>query len=65
MIPHAPLWVRSDAIFIVKVEFVIFPRNGTLDLERFFLHFDTNRSIVGNVLLNFARKTRYLRSSIM
>ena len=42
--------------FIMKVEFVIFPRNETLDLVRCLVRFDTNRAIVGKVLLNFERK---------
>ena len=36
MIAHAALRVKIDAIFIMKVEFVIFPRNEKLDLVRCF-----------------------------
>ena len=35
LIAHAPSWVRSDVIFMMKVEF-IFPCNEALDLLRCF-----------------------------
>ena len=36
MIALAPLLVRPEAIFLIKVKFVIFPGNEALDLVRCF-----------------------------
>ena len=65
VIAHAPLWVRTEAIFLLSRWSLLFFFAIKRSIWCVVLHFDINRAIVGKVLLNFKRKIRYLLSSIM